>query len=129
MADIKPISAKNLAVESKPLFVPPLKEVAKGKNISKSYLYLYPTRFIASLIILINHYCFIFQYCRMVYPKTLLMLKLMQLTVQILVNNHLTSHQKVLIEYIVFQQIVRCRCIKMEIHVKIDLAFNLYHFQ
>ena len=42
MADIKPISAKNLAVESKPLFVPPLKEVAKGKNISKSYLYLYP---------------------------------------------------------------------------------------
>ena len=104
MADIKPISAKNLAVESKPLFVPPLKEVAKGKNISKSYLYLYPMfTNIASLIILISHYCFIFQYCRMVCPKTLLMLKLMQLTVQILVNNHLTSHLKVLIEYIVFQ--------------------------
>ena len=37
MADIKPLCAKNLAVESKPLFVPPLNEVAKGKEISQTY--------------------------------------------------------------------------------------------
>ena len=38
MAEIKPLCAKNLAVESKPLFVPPLNEVAKGKKKLQSNL-------------------------------------------------------------------------------------------